>query len=147
MTAAAASFIPKGYHTVIPYLTVDGVERLIDFLARVFGAEETERIKRPDGSVGHAEVRIGDSVIMLGQVRDQWTPMPAALYIYVPDTDATYERALHAGATSTMEPADQFYGDRNAGVADPWGNQWWIATHVEHMTREEMQRRAAERMR
>lgn len=134
--------IPDGYHNVTPYLVVPGVARLIDFLKNAFGAQEIERMTRPDGSVGHAEVRIGDSVVMMGEPAGEAPAMPATIYLYVEDTDAAYRRALEAGATSVMAPADQFYGDRNAGVKDPCGNQWWIATHVEDVPPEEMARRA-----
>jgi uncharacterized glyoxalase superfamily protein PhnB len=135
--------IPDGYHTVTPYLTVQGVVKLIDFLKQTFDAKEIERHKRSDGSIGHAEVKIGDSVVMIGEAGGQWQPMPCNLYVYVPDTDATYRRALAAGAVSIMEPSDQYYGDRNAGVKDPCGNSWWLATHKEDVSAEEMQRRAA----
>jgi PhnB protein len=136
------SYIPSVYHSVTPYLTVQGVEQLIDFLKQVFDAQERERITRPDGTIGHAEVRIDGSVVMLSEASDDWKPMPSALYVYVPDTDATYQRALQAGATSLMEPADQFYGDRNAGVRDPSGNHWWISTSFEDIPPEELQQRA-----
>jgi PhnB protein len=134
--------IPDGYHTVTPYLTVQGVSKLIDFLKQAFEAREIERMTQPDGTIMHAEVRIGDSVVMMGEARDQWKPVPGAIYLYVNDTDAVYKRALRAGATSLMEPADQFYGDRSAGVKDPSGNYWWIATHQEDVPPEELKRRA-----
>lgn len=136
------SYIPKGYHTVTPYLIVEGADKVIDFVKQVFDAEEIERIPGPDGKVGHAEVRIGDSVIMLGEAGGNWTAMPASIYLYLRDTDAAYKKALEAGATSVMEPSNQFYGDRNAGVKDPSGNMWWIATHVEDVSPEEIRRRA-----
>lgn len=135
--------IPEGYHSVTPYLVVPGAGRLIEFLKEAFKAEEVERMSQPDGTVMHAEVRIGDSIIMMGESSDKFPAMPAAIYLYVPDVDAVYKRALAAGAASTMEPANQFYGDRNAGVKDPSGNLWWIATHVEDVPREEMAKRAA----
>ena len=134
--------IPDGYHTVTPYLTVQGVPTLIEFLKQAFAAQEIERLTQPDGTIGHAEVRIGDSVVMMAEARDEHQPMPGAIYLYVNDTDAIYQRALQAGATSTMEPADQFYGDRSAGVRDPVGNQWWIATHKEDVPPEELKKRA-----
>ena len=124
-----------------PYLTVQGAATLLDFLKQAFAATELHRMTQPDGTVGHAEVRIGDSVVMLAEARDEWQPMPGALYLYVHDTDAAYQRALQAGATSLMEPADQFYGDRNAGVKDPVGNHWWIATHKEDVSPEELAKR------
>ncbi|MFQ5627378.1 MAG: VOC family protein [bacterium] len=116
--------IPDGYHTVTPYLVVEGVAKLIDFLKQAFGAEKTDCMKRPDGTVMHAQLKIGNSVVMMGEAQSEWPPMPASLYLYVEDTDAVYKRALEAGATSAMEPANQFYGDRNAGVKDPSGNFW-----------------------
>jgi uncharacterized glyoxalase superfamily protein PhnB len=135
--------IPDGYHTVTPYLTVQGAAKLIEFLGQAFDAAITERIDRPDGTIGHAEVRIGDSLVMIAEAGGKWSPMPTGLYLYVADTDATYERALKAGATSVMEPANQFYGDRNAGVQDASGNYWWIATRVENLSAEELHKRAA----
>jgi len=137
--------IPDGYHTVTPYLVVEGVDELIDFLKQAFDAVETERLAGPDGKVGHGEVRIGDSVVMMGEASGEWKPMPGMIYLYVNDTDATYKRALDAGATSVMEPADQFYGDRNAGVKDAAGNMWWIATRKENVSPEELRRRAEAR--
>jgi PhnB protein len=125
---------------------VENAKQLIVFLEQAFGAEVTERMARADGSIGHAEVRIGDSVIMLSDARDQWKPLQSAVYLYVPDTDVVYRRALEAGATSVMEPADQFYGDRNAGVQDSAGNFWWIGTHQEDVSREELERRALAHM-
>ena len=135
--------IPEGYHSVTSYLLVEDVARLIDFLKQAFQATEMHRMSRPDGRVGHAEVKIGDSMVMMGEAQGDWKPMPATLYLYVEDTDAVYRQALAAGAASIMEPADQFYGDRNAGVKDPCGNVWWIATHIEDVSREEIARRAA----
>jgi len=135
--------IPEGHHSVTPYLLVDDVGRLIDFLTRAFQAVETLRMPRPDGKIGHAEMKIGDSMVMMGQPQGQGKPMPSTLYLYVEDTDAVYRRALAAGAISIAEPTDQFYGDRNAGVQDPCGNLWWIATHIEDVSPEEVARRAA----
>lgn len=137
--------VPDGYHTVTPYLVVEGVPRLIDFLKSAFDAVETELVPGPDGKIGHAEVRIGDSVVMMGEASGEWKPMPAMIYLYLSDADASYKRALDAGATSLMEPADQFYGDRNAGVKDPCGNQWWVATRKENVSPEELKRRAEAR--
>jgi uncharacterized glyoxalase superfamily protein PhnB len=134
--------IPDGYHSVTPYLVVQGADKLIDFLKQAFAAQESERLTRPDGTIGHAEVRIGDSIVMMSEASGEWKPMPSAMYLYVNDTDATYKRALQAGAVSTMEPTDQFYGDRSAGVKDLTGNQWWIATHQEDLSPEELARRA-----
>jgi PhnB protein len=138
----AVKAIPDGYHTITPYLTVQGVADLIAFVRGAFDAQVRFQMSHPDGSIGHAEVQIGNSVIMMGEARGDWKPMPAALYLYVEDTDAVYRRALAAGATSLREPEDQFYGDRNAGVKDSAGNYWWIATHVEDVSPEELKRRS-----
>ncbi len=136
--------IPQGYHSVLPYLTVEGAARLIDFLKQAFNAQEgPRRTVRPDGTIAHAEVKIGDSFVWLGDARGEWKAMPSALYVYVDDADATYKRAIEAGATSLMEPSDQIYGDRMGGVKDPAGNYWWIATHKEDVSPEEMDRREA----
>ena len=137
--------IPPGYHTVTPYLLVPGVPKLIGFLKNAFGAEVTEYMEMPDGTVMHAQVKIGDSFIMMGDPRGTGEPTRASLYLYVPNTDAVYQQALEAGATSVMAPADQFYGDRNAGVKDPMGNTWWIATHIEDVPPDELRKRAAAR--
>jgi uncharacterized glyoxalase superfamily protein PhnB len=134
--------IPEGYHSITPYLTVPGAAKLLDFLKQAFEAEELHRMARPDGTIMHAEVRVGDSPVMMGEPMGSYEPMFGSLYLYVHDVDAVYKRALQAGATSTSEPADQFYGDRSAGIKDPVGNQWWIATHKEDVPPEEIARRA-----
>jgi PhnB protein len=133
--------IPQGYHTATPYLAVRGVPKLMTFLKQAFYAEERERMTAPDGRVSHAEMKIGDSIIMMGEPTGESKSMPGMIYLYLEDTDAAYKRALQAGASSLREPTDMFYGDRNAAVTDPVGNQWWIATHVEDVPPEEMQRR------
>jgi uncharacterized glyoxalase superfamily protein PhnB len=135
--------IPDGYHSVTPFLIVPGAAKLLDFLKQAFEAQELHRMPRPDGTIMHAEVRIGDSLVMMGEPMGDSQPMFGSLYLYVHDVDAVYKRALQAGATSTSEPADQFYGDRSAGIKDPVGNQWWIATHKEDVPPEEIARRAA----
>ncbi|MGH2451097.1 MAG: VOC family protein [Candidatus Limnocylindria bacterium] len=136
--------VPEGYHTVTPYLLVKGGERLIKFITDAFGGVETERIPGPNGTVSHAEVRIGDSVVMLGEPT-QAAPVPGMLYLYLADVDEAYSRALAAGATSIQEPRNEFYGDRVAAVRDMSGNQWYIATHVEDVSLEELRRRATQR--
>ncbi len=135
--------IPDGFHAVMPYLVVNGAPGLIEFLKKTFGAQETERMNRPDGTIAHAEVKIGDSMVMLSDATPEYKPIPSMLYMYVRETDAVYDRALRAGASSLMAPADQFYGDRNAMVKDPSGNTWCIATHVEDVPADELRRRAA----
>jgi PhnB protein len=134
--------IPEGYHSVTPYLVVQGVDKLIDFLEQAFGAEERYRHRGPDGKTAHAEVQIGDSIVMMGEASALWKAMPATLYLYVNHVDATYKQAVQAGAKSLREPTDMFYGDRSGGVIDPFGNQWWMATHQEDVPPEELARRA-----
>ena len=135
--------IPDGYHTITPYLVVEGVPKLIEFLKQAFAAEEVGRMARPDGGVMHAEVKIGDSKLMMGEPMGDWKAKPCSLYLYVEDVDAVYQRAIQAGATSVREPSNQFYGDRPGGVIDPSGNYWGIATHVEDVPPGEMEKRAA----
>ncbi len=134
--------IPDGYHAVTPYLVVPGAAKLMDFLQRAFGAQEVGRYPQPDGTLMHAEMRIGDSVVMMSDASSMMPAMPACMLLYVTDCDATYKRAVQAGATSVREPENQFYGDRSGGVKDAFGNMWWIATHIEDVAPEEMGRRA-----
>ena len=136
--------IPEGYHTVVPYIVAADAEALLEFLKTGLKATEREVMRYPDGRIWHGDVVIGDSHVMLSQATEQHPAMPATLYLYVPDTDAAYRTALAAGATSAMEPATQFYGDRNAGVKDSNGNMWYFGTHVEDVSPEEMRRRQAE---
>ncbi|HLX64509.1 MAG TPA: VOC family protein [Planctomycetota bacterium] len=133
--------IPDGFHTVTPYLLVPDGAKLIEFLKQAFAAKEIICHKTPDGRVMHAQVQIGDSMVMLAEPPPGKPASVACFYLYVPDTDALYNSAMAAGGESLMAPADQFYGDRNAGVKDAFGNQWWIATHVEDVSDEEMKRR------
>jgi PhnB protein len=133
--------IPEGYHAVTPYLVVRDADALMQFTIDAFGAKEKVRMPGPDGKLAHGEVEIGGSVVMMGSPMNGQDFMPAMIYLYVPDTDATYKKALGAGATSLEEPNDAFYGDRRAGVKDSQGNQWFIATHQEDPTPEQMQER------
>ena len=126
--------IPDGFHTVTPYLLVPDAPKLIDFLKRAFDAEEIDISRGPDGSIAHALMKVGDSMVMMGQAREEWKPMPCMLYLYVEDVDAWYHRAMVAGGTSVRELTDESYGDRVGGVQDPVGNQWWIATHKQDFT-------------
>ena len=122
---------PFGLHTVTPYLIIEKVPALIEFLQQVFETEPRgEPQFREDGSVQHAELKIGDSVIMMGEPMDDIGPMPAMMYLYVRDCDVTYHKALAAGATSVLEPANYPHGDRYGGIKDPFGNVWWVVTHV-----------------
>lgn len=134
---------PDGYQSVIPYIHVNGAAMLIAFMKEVFGATEIAVYPRPDGTVGHAALRIGDSVVELADGGQDWPAMPCALQVYVPDADAAYQRALKAGASTLVEPATQFYGDRTASVRDSFGNNWYIATQIEVVSREEVDKRIA----
>jgi len=138
--------IPSGYHTVTPYLRVTGAADFMQFLERAFGAKENHRSLGPDGTIMHADVTIGDSHVMLTEGKETFPTLPASLFLYVADVDATYQKAIEAGATSIMEPSDQFYGDRTGGVRDPFGNDWWIGTHVEDMSAEELHHRHQQAM-
>jgi len=133
--------IPDGYHTITPYLLTTDAAALLDFLKRGFGAQEFFVHKTPDGRISHAEAKIGDSMIMMGEPPDK-KAMPSSIYLYVPDVDATYRSATTAGAQTITAPKDQFYGDRTATIKDSLGNLWYIGTHIEDVTPEEMARRA-----
>jgi uncharacterized glyoxalase superfamily protein PhnB len=135
--------IPDGYHTVTPYLVVDGGQKLIDFLKQAFDAKETFSMKGQAETIAHAEVQIGDSTVMISDSTPEWKARSSLLYLYVEDVDAVYKRALEAGATAVREPANQFYGDRSGGVTDPVGNYWGIATHIEDVLPDELAKRAA----
>jgi PhnB protein len=120
---------PEGYHSVNAYLVVDGVERLIAFLTEVFGAtEEGERERTADGRIDHAEVRIGDSVVMLSGASEAYPPRPSVLFVYGDDVDAIHRAAVAAGAKSILTPTNQPWGDRVGGFHDPFDNRWWVAT-------------------
>ena len=142
--------IPEGYHTVSPYLAVDDAARAIEYYVKAFGAKELVRMEAPGGKVGHAELELGDSRIMLSDPFPQASTRPpkelggtsASVFMYVEDVDAVVKRAVDAGATVTMEVADQFWGDRFGTITDPFGHVWSIATHVEDVPPEEMAERA-----
>jgi PhnB protein len=150
---AKAKPIPEGYHNVTPYLIVKGAAAAIDFYKQVFGAEEVMRMPMPmpDGRVGHAELKFGDSFVMLADEfldMDAISPKtlgnsPVGLLIYVGDVDKTVESAVAKGATIKKPVADQFYGDRTGTIEDPWGHKWTVAVHLEDVSLEEMQRRMA----
>ena len=135
--------VPEGYRTVTPYLIVQDANALLTFVRDVFKAKVVEEHRTPDGSVVHADFMIGDSHVMAGQGSDRWPAQPATVLLYVEDADAIYRAALAAGGESIQEMATQFYGDRSGGVRDPSGVTWWISTHVEDVSREELERRMA----
>ena len=135
--------VPDGFRTVTPCLVVKDAASLLPFLEKAFSAEIVQCNRTPDGTVMHAQARIGDSMVMLGEAMPKYGAIPAMLYLYVPDVDALHRRAVAAGGVSLAEPSDQFYGDRVGGVKDTHGNQWWMATHKEDVPPEEVARRAA----
>jgi PhnB protein len=137
--------IPEGYHSVTPWIISRDSARLIEFLTAAFGAEEIARVVGDDGSIGHAEVRIGDSVVMMFDAKSHWPDTPAFLRLYVADGDAVFQQALRAGATSVTEMTHLFWGDRVGRVRDPFGNLWWIQTRIENVSPEEMERRATQK--
>jgi len=141
--------IPEGYSTISPYLAVDDAAEAIAYYKKAFGAEETVRMDAPDGKIGHAELKIGDSHVMLSDPFPQASTTPpkelggtsASIFMYVEDVDAVVQKAVDAGATVTMEVEDQFWGDRFGSITDPFGHIWSIATHVEDLTPEEIEER------
>jgi len=142
--------IPDGYHSVTPYLIIDGrrASEALNFYVRAFDANEVMRMPRPDGGIAHAEIQIGDSRIMLADEApktDAYGPShfkgsPVSLHLYVPDVDATTKQAVSAGATIIRPLADQFYGDRSAGLQDPFGHRWYLSTHIRDVSEEEMKK-------
>ena len=141
----AVNPIPDNYPRVIPYLIIKDVVKMQQFLKDVFDAIIIETMALADGTVNHGEVRIGDSVIMMGKASDDYPPKPSMIYIYVEDVDAIFKKAISLGAKSIMEPADMFYGDRNGGFEDEQGISWWVASHIKDVSKEEMQKLNAER--
>ena len=140
--------IPEGYHSVTPYMGIDKASEAIEFYKKAFGATQIMRLDMPDGRVGHAELRIGDSAIMLGTPCDQMSlsnpteSTSVALHLYVNDVDAQFKQAVDAGAIEVSAPKDQFYGDRSASVKDPFGHLWFLATRKEDLTETQIRERA-----
>ncbi|HVL67471.1 MAG TPA: VOC family protein [Vicinamibacterales bacterium] len=139
----SAKPIPEGFTAVTPYLIVGDGNRLLDFVKTAFGAEIHGVFRDPGGRLMHADFTIGGAHVMVGEASEQVPEKLGSIHLYVPDVDATYAAALAAGATSVYEPTTHFYGDRGSGVVDPVGVTWWISTHVEDVTAEEMERRMA----
>jgi len=148
--AGKVQAIPEGYRSVTPYLIVKGAARAIEFYQRAFGAKELMRLDGPKGRIGHAEVMIGDSRIMLADEHPEmgaFAPQlegrqPISLYVYVSDVDATIGRAIEAGGELTEPVQDKFYGDRSGAFTDPFGHSWYVSTHIEDVSPDEMKRRA-----
>ena len=145
--AAQVKKIPEGYHSVMPYLVVGDAVRAIDFYTRAFGAKELMRMGAPEGKIGHAELKIGDSIIMLSdEMMGNRSPQtlggsPVSIFLYVEDVDSVFNQAINAGGKGDGSPADMFWGDRFAKLTDPFGHVWSIATHIEDVAPDEMQRR------
>jgi PhnB protein len=147
----AVRAVPKGYHTATPYLIVDDAARALEFYRKVFRAKELMRIPSPGGKIGHAEIKIGTSRIMLADEHPEmgarapraFGGTPVSIMLYVKDVDAVVKRAVAAGATLTRPVEDKFYGDRTGSVTDPFGHAWHVGTHKEDLSTEELQRRAA----
>ena len=142
---AEVKAIPEGYRTVTPFLSVNGASEAIDFYKKAFGAEERSRMPGPDGKLLHAELKIGDSIVMLSDAMTG-QPLTAGIHLYVADAAAAWARATAAGAKILMPLADMFWGDRYGVLADKWDNKWSIATHKEDLSPEEMGKRAGETM-
>jgi PhnB protein len=140
---AGEHFAPEGLRSVTPGFSVKGAAEFVTFLAKAFAAQIVFRKGAPNGTVGYAKVRIGDSIIECSEARGEGGPRPATLHLYVPDVDGMYKDAIAAGGKSLSEPKDQFYGERSGGVVDAWGNHWYIATHTEDLTSDELMSRVA----
>ena len=138
--------VPEGFRTVTPYLIADNAPGLIEFMERAFDGKVTFRMDGDDGKITHATVAIGDSTVMLADAMNGMSPQTAMLYLYLEDADATFRKAVQANATVLQEPKTEFYGDRAGAVKDQWGNVWWMATHVEDVDEDELQRRAGNEM-
>ena len=144
--------IPPGYHTATPYLVVNGAARAIEFYKKAFGAQELFRMGGPGGKIGHAEIKIGDSPIMLSdEMAHNKSPeslggSPGGIFLYVEDVDAAFDRAISAGAKEEMRPTNMFWGDRFGSLKDPFGHSWSLATHIEDVAPEEMEKRSREWM-
>lgn len=138
------SYIPNGYHSVTPFIATDRPKELIDFLCSAFQGTVADMMKSDDSVIRHATVKIGDSLIMISNGLELYGPAPMVLHLYVENVDATYERALKHGAKSLQAPHDEFYGDRRSGVEDKWGNKWWLATHKENLSENELKKREKE---
>jgi PhnB protein len=133
--------IPEGFHTLTPYLIVGDADKELEFTKSAFDAQVVHLSRGPDGAIGHVTVKIGDSMLMMGQARGEYPAVPSMLYMYVPDVDVVYKRALECGAKPVREPRDEAYGDRAGGVVSATGIQWWFGTHIEDVPEDELEKR------
>jgi len=133
--------IPDGFHSITPFLVMEGADEFAEFVEKAFDGRVTSMVRTEDDHVMHASVQIGDSQVMFTDAMKNYPPATSKLYLYVEDSDAVYQQAIKSGGTSLREPTTEFYGDRAGGVKDAWGNEWWISTHVEDVDDEEMEKR------
>jgi uncharacterized glyoxalase superfamily protein PhnB len=139
----AVNYIPQDYHTVTPYLVCEQAEATLDFITKAFGAKVGQRFNGPDGKLMHCEVTVGDSKLMVGQASGQMQALKCMLYLYFPNADEVYKKGVAAGGEAVQEVKDQFYGDRAGCLKDASGNTWWVATHIEEVSDEEIRKRMA----
>lgn len=135
--------VPEGFHTATPFLIVNDADALVEFMKKGLNAQEVYCLRTEGGSIMHAQMKIGNSMIMVGGASGM-PEMLGAIYLYLEDADAAYEKAIKAGGQSVIAPRDEFYGDRMGGIKDPFGNTWWFATHIEDVPNEELRKRAKE---
>lgn len=140
----SVNYKPEGFHTITPYLVVENADKLVEFIERVFDGKVTFKMETETGKIGHGEMKIGDSNLMLAEASEEWGATKTLLHLYVEDVDAVYQKALDAGAESVKELQDQFYGDRSGAVRDSFGNIWGIATHFEDVSEEQLAERMTE---
>lgn len=133
--------VPEGFHTITPYLVAENAQGLIDFIENAFGGRVTFISKTDNGKISHATMSIGDSIVMISDAMEGMPPQPAMLYLYLEDVDAVFRKAVQAKAAAVRQPLTEFYGDRSGAVKDQWNNMWWIATHVEDVDDQELERR------
>lgn len=138
--------IPEGFHSVTPFIMVDNAPKFLEFVKHAFGAEITYELRDDNGQVVHCNAKIGDSLIMIADTMGSMKQQTSMLYIYLDDVDAAYKKAIEAKAKPMDEPKDQFYGDRAGAVGDEWGNVWWLGTHIEDVSEEELKKRSKDEM-
>lgn len=137
----SVTYKPEGYHTITPYIIVENADELVEFIEKIFDGQLLFKMQNQDGRISHGEMTIGDSKLMLAEATEEWEPTQTMLHFYVEDIDTVYQKALDFGVVTVKEPKNEFYGDRIATVQDSFGNFWSIATHIEDVSNEEMERR------